>query len=113
MCVPLSLSFLFPSSGLVGFYDHESITFDSQLCLVAISGCLGLIINAGVLLASGRRLIFGGPVRRLIALWYTGKSLSSSKCELLKLTRSPSVSLVSETRMFLCMLSLLIRGGPL
>ena len=34
------------------------------------------IINAGMLLASSRRLIFGGPV---IALGLTGKSLSTVK----------------------------------
>ena len=37
---------------------------------------LGLMINAGMLLASSRRLIFGGPV---IALGLTGKSLSAIK----------------------------------
>ena len=37
---------------------------------------LGLMINAGMLLASIRRLIFGGPV---ITLWLTGKSLSAAK----------------------------------
>ena len=36
----------------------------------------GLIINAGMLWASSRRLIFGGPV---IALGLTGKSLSAVK----------------------------------
>ena len=37
---------------------------------------LGLMINAGMLLASSRRLIFGGP---LIALGLTGQSLSAIK----------------------------------
>ena len=37
---------------------------------------LGLMINAGMLLASSRRLIFGAPV---IALGLTGKSLSDVK----------------------------------
>ena len=37
---------------------------------------LGLMINAGMLLASSRRLIFGGPV---IALVLTGKSLFTVK----------------------------------
>ena len=37
---------------------------------------LGLIHNAGMLLASNRKLIFGGPV---IALGLTGKSLSAVK----------------------------------
>ena len=41
------------------------------MCETRIS--LGLMINAGVLLASSRRLIFGGPV---IAPGLTGKSLS-------------------------------------
>ena len=54
--------------------------------------------QAGMLLASSRRLIFGGPV---IALGLTGKSLSAVKRELLKPTMRPSVSLVIETGMFL------------
>ena len=37
---------------------------------------LGFIINAGMLLASSTRLIFGGPV---ITLGLTGKSLSTVK----------------------------------
>ena len=37
---------------------------------------LGLMVNAGMLLASGRRLIFGGPV---ITLGLIGKSLSAIK----------------------------------
>ena len=37
---------------------------------------LGLTINAGMLLASSRSVIFGGPV---IALGLTGKSLSAIK----------------------------------
>ena len=51
-----------------------------------------------VLLASNRRLIFGGPV---IALALTMKSLSAANWELMKPTRRPCVSLVSETGMFL------------
>ena len=43
-------------------------------------------------------LIFGGPV---IALWLTGKSLSAVKGEPMKPTRRLSVSLVTETGMFL------------
>ena len=39
----------------------------------------GLMIAAGMVLASSRRLIFGGPV---IALGFTRKSLSAVKCEL-------------------------------
>ena len=46
----------------------------SSVCVTRIS--LGLMINAGMLLASSRRLIFGGDV---IALGLTGKSLSSVK----------------------------------
>ena len=42
----------------------------SSVCITRIS--LGLMINAGMLMASSRRLIFGGPV---IALELTGKSL--------------------------------------
>ena len=41
------------------------------MCVTRIN--LGLTINAGMLLASSRRLIFGGPV---ITLGLTGKSLS-------------------------------------
>ena len=66
-------------------------------------------MNAGVLLASNRRLIFGGPV---IALGLTGKSLFAVKWELMKPTRRPSVSLVTETGIFLWMCSPLISGGP-
>ena len=43
-------------------------------CVTRIN--LSLMINAGMLLASSRRLIFGGPV---IALGLTGKSLSAVK----------------------------------
>ena len=42
----------------------------SSMCITRIS--LGLVINAGMLLASSRRLIFGEQV---IALWLTVKSL--------------------------------------
>ena len=58
---------------------------------------LSLMINAGMLLASSRRLIFGGP---LIALVLTGKSLSTVKSELIKLSRRSIVSLVTEIGMF-------------
>ena len=68
------------------------------------------MINAGMLLTSSRRLIFGGPV---IALGLTGKSLFDVKWELMKLTRRPSVSLVTETGLFLRMSSPLISGCPL
>ena len=68
----------------------------SSVCVTRISN--GLMINAGMLLASSRRLIFGGPV---IALGITGKSLSAVKRELMKHTRRPNVSLVTETGLFL------------
>ena len=58
---------------------------------------LGSMINADVLSTSSRRLIFSGPV---ISLGLIGKSLFAVKAELMKCTRSPSVSLVSETLMF-------------
>ena len=45
-----------------------------RVCATRIN--LGLMINAGMLLASSRRLIFGVPV---IALGLTGKSLSTVK----------------------------------
>ena len=60
--------------------------------------------------ASNMRLIFVGPV---IAVGLTGNSLSAVKWELLKPTRRPSVSLVTETGMFLWMSSPLISGGLL
>ena len=71
---------------------------------------LGLMINAGMLLASSRKLIFGGP---MIARGLTGKSLSAVKWELMKPTRRPSVILVTETGLFLWMSSPVISGGPL
>ena len=80
----------------------------SSMCATRMS--LGLMINAGILLASRRRLKFCGSV---IALGLTGKSLYAVKWELMKPTRGPSVSLVSETWMFLRMPSLLISGGPI
>ena len=46
----------------------------SSVCTTMISH--GLMINAGMLLASSRRLIFGGP---MIALGLTGKCLSAVK----------------------------------
>ena len=51
------------------------------MCATRIS--LGLMINAGMLLASRRMLIFGGPV---IALGLTGNSLTTVKEELTKPT---------------------------
>ena len=57
----------------------------TSVCVTRIS--LGLMINAGILLASSWRLIFGGPV---IALKLTWKSLSGVKWELMKPTRWPS-----------------------
>ena len=65
----------------------------SFVCLTSIR--LGFMINSGMFW-----LIFGGPV---IALGLTGKSLSAVKWELMKRTRRLSVSLVSETGMFLWM----------
>ena len=80
----------------------------SSLCVTRIN--FGLMINAGMLLASSRGLIFGGPV---IALELTGKSLSAIKWELMKPSQRPSVSLVIETGMFLWTFSPLISDGPL
>ena len=71
---------------------------------------LGLMINAGMLLASSRRLIFGRPV---IALGIAWKSLSVVKWDLMKPTRWPRVSLVTRTGMFLWMSSPHISGGSL
>ena len=61
-------------------------------------GGLGVMINAGLVLTSTRILSFDGSV---IALWLTGKYWSAVKRELMIHTRRPSVSLVSETGMFL------------
>ena len=76
----------------------------SAVCHIIVSNdmvttriSLGLMINGGTLLASSRKLIFGGPV---IALGLTGKNLSTVKGEIMKPTRRPSVSLVPETGMF-------------
>ena len=85
---------------LLGRYSSE--------CVTRI--VLGLMINAGTLLASDRRLIFGGPV---ITLGLTWTCLSSVKRELIKPTRRPSVSLMIETGMFLRMFIPIISGGPL
>ena len=81
----------------------------SSMCVTRIS--LGLMINAGMLFdLNCRMLIFGWPVT---ALGLTGKSLSAVKWELMKPTRRPSVSLVTDTGLFLWMSSPLISGGPL
>ena len=48
----------------------------TKIIRVRNKGKLGLMINAGTLLASNRRLNFGGPV---IALRLTGMSLSTVK----------------------------------
>ena len=66
------------------------------MCVTRIN--LDLTINAEMLLASSRRLIFGGPV---IALELIGKSLSTIKLELMIATQRSSVSSVIETGMFL------------
>ena len=71
---------------------------------------LGSMIYADVLSTLSRRLIFAGPV---IALGLIGKSLLAVKSELMKHTRRPSISLVSETSMFSWTSSPLISGGPL
>ena len=55
---------------LVGRYVPTKVIRERN----SISLCL--MINAGMLLTSSRRLIFGGPV---IALWLTTKSLSAVK----------------------------------
>ena len=71
---------------------------------------LGLMINAGMLLASFVRLIFG---ENMIALWLTGKSSSTLMPELMKPAPRIIVRLVTETGMFLWTFSLLISAGPL
>ena len=58
---------------------------------------LGLMIKAGELFTSSRRLILDGA---LITLGLTGESLSTVKRELMKPTDRQRVSLVTETRMF-------------
>ena len=87
---------------LVGRYIPTKVNqFETRISL-------GLMINAGMLLASSRRLIFGGS---MIVLWLTWKSLYSVK--LVLMTQIPSVSLVTETGMFLRMFFPLISGGSL
>ena len=53
----------------------------SSVCVTRIN--LGLMINAEMLLAASRRLIFGGPV---IGLALTLKSVFAVKCEIMKPT---------------------------
>ena len=86
---------------LVVMYQPRSSVYATKITL-------GLIINAGMLLASSRRLIFGGPV---IAFALTGKSLYAVRWELVQTTRRPSVSLVSETAMFVWLPSPVISRG--
>ena len=93
---------MFGHSPPIGYLQQIS------LCITRIS--LGPMINADVLSTSSRRLMFGGPV---IALRLIGKSLFAVKSELMKHTRRPSISLVSETLMFSWTSSPLISGGPL
>ena len=69
----------------------------------------GLLFNTGLLLVSSTRLIFSWPV---IALGFTGKSLSTAKWELMKPTRRPSISLMTQT-IFFWIYSPFINGGPL
>ena len=71
---------------------------------------LGSMIYADVLSTSSRRLICGG---HMIALGLIGKSLFIVKSELIKHTRRLSISLVSETSMFLWTSSPLISSGQL
>ena len=63
-----------------GFNEHLSLLVGrhvpTKVIRVHNNYSLGLMINAGKLLASSRRLIFGGPV---IALWLTEKSLFAVK----------------------------------
>ena len=73
-----------------------------------------LVQKAAMFLTGSRSLIFGGPV---IVRWirdpWTEKSLFAAKWELMKPTRKPSIRLVSETGIFLWILSLLLSFGPL
>ena len=66
----------------------------SFVCATRIS--LGLMVNAGMILTSSRRRIFGGTV---IALGLTVKSLSGVKWVPMKPIRRLNVSLVSKTGM--------------
>ena len=78
--------------------SYASVSYTQSAIRVRNKDKKKSMTNAGMLLASTRRLIFGGVV---IALWLTGKSLSAVKREPMKLARRPSVSLVSETGMYL------------
>ena len=72
------------------YYCWLDIMYQPRSYVYVTRISLGSIIYADV-------LIFGGPV---IALGLIGKSLFAVKLELMKHTRRPSISLVSETSMF-------------
>ena len=69
-----------------------------------------LIINSFILLTSSSRLIIG---ELIIAVGLTGKSLFVVKRLLMKPIRRPTISLLSETGVFLLIHSPIISGGPL
>ena len=106
---PVSGWFEWPSSGVVGFYDHEpswscGLWLRNSLWLPSV-GCR---LNAGLLLASSRRPIFGGPV---LPLGLILKSLYASRWEL---TYSEVKRQFSDRYgMFLWTFSPLISGGAL
>ena len=100
---------------LLGFWTSVfpcwlDVMYQPRSSLRTAGKSLGYIINAGLLLTSSRRLIFGRPV---IALGLTGNSLSVVKWERLNITRMQSVSLVSDFQMFSWTPSPRISGGPI
>ena len=68
----------------------------SSMCATRKIHCLMII--AGMLLASSRRIIFDGSLN---ALGLALKSLSAVKRELIMPAQQPNISLVSETGMLL------------
>ena len=80
----------------------------SSVCTTRIR--LGCVTNAGVILALSRRLYLGRPVIDLVP---SGKSWSTVKWELMKLTQRLSISIFSETGKFLRVSIPLIVRGPL
>ena len=86
------------------------VMYQPKLSLSVTRICHGLMINAGMLLATSGRLVFGGPV---IALGLTGKSSSAVKWVLMKPTWRLSVSLVTKTGLFLWMSTPYISGDAL
>ena len=96
---------------LVGYYMPTKVISvhnkDMLWCDFSIENYIDNLMNAGVIFASSWRLNFAEP---MLTLGWTGNYLSKVKCEIMKPTRRPSISLV--TGMFLWIPSPLINGHP-